>query len=64
MTEEERVARAVAESLVACGVLRKAVNDPWVVGPSILIARAAIRAMRDAAPPGDDTEPLHSAVLY
>ncbi len=46
----ERVARAIAEKLEACGALPKAAKtaqDPWAVGPCMLAARAAIEAMRE-----------------
>lgn len=51
MSDEERVAQAVAQVLVGCGVIKKPVDDPWVVGPSILIARAAIEALTTSTKP-------------
>lgn len=43
----DRVASAVARCIVACGLIKHPADSPWVVGPSILIARAAIEAMRE-----------------
>lgn len=45
----ERVAKAIAECMVACGAI-KYTNDAtssWAVGPSYLAARKAIEAMRE-----------------
>src|SRR3546814_7400980 len=42
----ERVARAIGQCLHDCGKFKNLPGDPWTDGPSLLAARAAVKAMR------------------
>src|SRR3546814_12068862 len=43
----ERVARAIGQCLHDCGKFKNLPGDPWTDGPSLLAARAAVKAMRE-----------------